>query len=85
MEAHVVNCHLGSMDVVHYQRYSLTLLITNCNSYYFISPSLIMTNSCVISLTIAIFQYSLHQNYDALSNDPDPIIILLNHIATLVA
>ena len=33
-------------------------------------------NSCVISLTIAIFQDSLHQNYDALSIFPDPITIL---------
>ena len=33
-------------------------------------------NSCVISFTIAIFQDSLHQNYDALSNFPDPIAIL---------
>ena len=32
-------------------------------------------NSCVISFTIAIFQDSLHQNYDALSNFPDPISI----------
>ena len=33
-------------------------------------------NSCVISFTIAIFQNSLHQNNDALSNFPDPITIL---------
>ena len=33
-------------------------------------------NSCVISFTIAFFQDSLHQNYDALSNFPDPITIL---------
>ena len=33
-------------------------------------------NSCVISFTIAIFQDSLHQNYNALSTFPDPIDIL---------
>ena len=33
-------------------------------------------NSYVISITISIFQDSLHQNHDALSNDPDPITIL---------
>ena len=33
-------------------------------------------NSCEISFTIAIFQDSLHQNYDALSIFPDPITIL---------
>ena len=29
----------------------------------------------VLSYTIAIFEDSLHQNYDALSNFPDPITI----------
>ena len=33
-------------------------------------------NSCVISFTIAIFQDSLHQNYNALSTFPDLIDIL---------
>ena len=33
-------------------------------------------NSCVISFTVAIFQDSLHQNYDALSHFTDPIAIL---------
>ena len=33
-------------------------------------------NSCAISFTIAIFQDSLHQIYDALSVFPDPITIL---------
>ena len=33
-------------------------------------------NLCVISFTIAILQDGLHQNYDALSNFPDPITIL---------
>ena len=33
-------------------------------------------NSCVISFNIAIFQDSLHQNYDVLSMFPDPITIL---------
>ena len=39
MEAHVVNCHLGSMDVVHYQRYFLILIITQCYSDAFIFPN----------------------------------------------
>ena len=39
MEAHVVNCHLGSMDVVHYQRYFLILLMTQCYSDAFIFPN----------------------------------------------
>ena len=33
-------------------------------------------NLCVISFNIAIFQDSLHQNYDVLSIFPDPITVL---------